>query len=56
MSRNQTILWEYPNAVAHEREDGTIIYTVEMTVGGCDEAGDYGIVLEGPAEGEKYYY
>lgn len=50
------VKWYYPDAVAHEKEDGTIIYTAEFVVGGKDEEGEYLVVLEGPAEGEKSYF
>lgn len=49
------VLLHYPDAVRHERADGSTIYTVEMTVGGLDEQGEFLFVLDGPAQGEKVY-
>lgn len=45
----------YPNAVVHQLEDGTLIYTAEIAVGGTDDEGTFFFVLDGPAEGEKAY-
>lgn len=42
-------VWEEPQA------DGSVLYMVKMCVGGRDEDGEFGIVLDGPAQGEKYY-
>ena len=56
MTDRQSVLWEFPNAVAHELADGEIVYSVEMIVGGRDARGEYALVLDGPAQGEKYYY
>lgn len=52
MSYTKTV---YPNAVEHQLEDGSVVFTVEMTVGGIDEEGEYLLVLDGPAQGEKVY-
>lgn len=45
----------YPYAVKHELENGTVVFTAEFEVGGIDEQGEYLIILEGAAQGEKAY-
>lgn len=46
---------EYPNAVAHLTQDGELVFTAELAIGGMDEDGTYFLVLDGPAQGEKAY-
>ena len=36
-------------------KNGTLYYVVKMTVGGRDEDGEFMLVLDGPAEGERVY-
>lgn len=35
--------------------DGVVWYQVKMVVGGRDEQGEFEIVLDGPAQGERVY-
>ena len=35
--------------------DGTVAYYATYQVGGRDEEGEYVIVLDGPAQGERVY-
>lgn len=44
----------YPEYREVKRED-TTYYVVEMTVGGRDEDGEFLLVLDGPATGERSY-
>ena len=45
--------------VEHDTEitlpDGTVEYYATYKVGGRDEDGEYALVLDGPAEGDKVY-
>lgn len=44
----------YPN-YEEEKHGDVVLYYVRQALGGRDEDGEFQLVMEGPAEGEKVY-